>query len=181
MVTVLEPEVDKKQLLKLDLGCGENKKEGFRGVDLFAAADEKVDLTQFPWPWADCSVEEIFCSHFFEHIAGPQRIPFMDECYRILIPKGKMTIIVPYWSSPRAIQDPMHMWPPVAESSFLYFDKGWREANKLTHYLGTCDFEFSYGYSLDPETALKTQDVQYFHVKHYINAVSDMQVNLTKR
>lgn len=170
-----------KTLLKLDLGCGENKREGFTGVDFFANADLKVDLFQFPWPWDSDTVEEVWCSHFFEHIPGPMRIPWMDELWRILVPKGKATIIVPYWSSPRAIQDPMHQWPPVAEQSFLYFNKAWKTMNKLNHYLGQADFDFTYGYYFDVETAQKNQETQSFFVKHYIQSVNDLQVNLVKR
>jgi SAM-dependent methyltransferase len=170
----------KAALLKLDLGCGENKKEGFLGVDLYAASDYKVDLTKVPFPFKDSSVEEIWCSHFFEHLDGPARVEFMDECYRILIPGGKMTIIVPYWSSPRAIQDPFHKWPPLSEQSFIYFNKAWREANKLTHYLGKCDFNFTYGYLADQETASKNQETQLFYIRHYLQAVNDLQVNLEK-
>ena len=170
----------KATLLKLDLGCGENKREGFTGVDLYAQADVKCDLMQFHWPWQDSSIDEIWCSHFFEHIAGPMRVRFMDEVWRILVPQGKMTIICPYWSSPRSIQDPMHQWPPISEQSFLYFNKGWRTQNKLNHYLGTCNFDFSFGYLLEQDTAQRTQEAQYFYIKHYVNAVNDIQVNLTK-
>ena len=52
------------QPLKLDLGCGQNKQEGFTGVDLYAPwADVKLDLFKFPWPWKDGAVDEIHCSH----------------------------------------------------------------------------------------------------------------------
>jgi predicted SAM-dependent methyltransferase len=55
--------------VKLDLGCGQNPKEGFEGVDLYGdKATHKVDLWKFPWPFGDASVEEIHCSHFLEHI-----------------------------------------------------------------------------------------------------------------
>jgi hypothetical protein len=55
--------------LKLDLGCGENPKEGFEGVDLYGEkAKHKIDLFKFPWPFKDNSVEEIHCSHFLEHV-----------------------------------------------------------------------------------------------------------------
>jgi predicted SAM-dependent methyltransferase len=55
--------------LKLDLGCGQNPREGFDGVDLYGdKAKHKVDLFKFPWPFADNSVDEIHCSHFMEHI-----------------------------------------------------------------------------------------------------------------
>lgn len=179
---------------KLDLGCGENKREGFLGVDLYAATDFKVDLTKFPWPFRDNSVEEVWCSHFFEHIPGLTRIPWMDELYRILINDdgkgpdengivhgGTATIIVPYWSSARSIQDPSHQWPPIAEQSFLYYNQAWRTANKLNHYLGKCDFDFGFGYFADQETATKSQETQAFYVKHYLQAVNDLQVVLRKR
>lgn len=171
------------KLLKLDLGCGDNKREGFWGVDnrKTPSVDQVVDLMKFPWPWKDASVEEVHCSHFLEHVPGPTRIPWMDELWRIMTVGAKATMITPYWSSPRAIQDPSHAWPPIAEQSYLYFNKGWRDQNRLGHYLGTCDFDFVFGYILDGETQLKSQDVQLFWTKHYIGAVLDAQVTLTKR
>ena len=54
---------------RLDLGCGQNPREGFEGVDLYGEkAKHKVDLFKFPWPFADGSVDEIHCSHFLEHV-----------------------------------------------------------------------------------------------------------------
>jgi ubiquinone/menaquinone biosynthesis C-methylase UbiE len=170
-----------KTLLKLDLGCGENKQSGFTGVDFYSKADIKADLFKFPWPFEDNSVEEAHCSHFFEHVPAKVRIQFMDELYRVLIVGGKATFITPYWSSVRATQDPTHEWPPISENSYLYFNKGWREVNKLTHYLGTADFDFTYGYGLDPETAGKNSELQSFYVKHYANSVLDLHVTLVKR
>jgi predicted SAM-dependent methyltransferase len=109
----------KAELFKLDLGAGENKREGFLGVDLYVPTDLKVDLVKFPWPWKDATVQEVFCSHFLEHVPGPTRIPWFDELWRILVPSGKATIITPYWASMRAIQEPTHQWPPISESSYL--------------------------------------------------------------
>jgi predicted SAM-dependent methyltransferase len=55
--------------LRLDLGCGQNPKEGFEGVDMYGdKAKHKVDLFKFPWPFEDNSVEEIHASHFLEHV-----------------------------------------------------------------------------------------------------------------
>ena len=175
--------LQKKELLKLDLGCGQNKQQGFKGVDIWngRGVDFVVDLFKLPLPFETASVEEIFGSHFFEHMPQELRFGFMDELYRILIPGGKITFVTPYWASPRAVQDPTHMWPPITESSYLYFNKGWREMNKLTHYKVQCDFDFTYGFLLDPETSLKNPETQSFWVKHYVSAVSDLQVTLTKR
>jgi hypothetical protein len=55
--------------IKLDLGCGQNPKDGFEGVDIRGGkAKHVVDLFKFPWGFADNSVDEIHCSHFMEHI-----------------------------------------------------------------------------------------------------------------
>jgi SAM-dependent methyltransferase len=168
---------------KLDLACGQNKTAGFWGVDIAKApgVDQVVDLTKTPWPFKVASVEEVACNHFLEHLDGPQRVAFMEELYRVLKAGGKATIVTPYWASMRAVQDPTHKWPPVAESSYLYFNKGWRTANKLDHYAIRCDFDFTYGYNLPPEWTMKHQEVRDHAVRHYQNVVSDLIVTLTKR
>ena len=55
---------------RLDLACGDNKKEGYKGIDVAKTdtVDYVVDLQQFPWPIESESVEEINCSHYIEHI-----------------------------------------------------------------------------------------------------------------
>ena len=60
-----------KPLFKLDLGCGPHKEDGYVGVDITQVgtkADIQHDLLQFPWPFEDSSVDELFSSHFFEHV-----------------------------------------------------------------------------------------------------------------
>lgn len=174
----------KAEPLKLDLGCGQVPREGFKGVDLHAPkVDFRVNLFKYPWPFKAESVDEIYSSHFFEHIPKGLRPFFMDECYRILRPEGKMTIIVPYWQSMRSIQDFTHEWPPISESSFVYFNKKWREDTKLTHgdYAMKCDFDFVYGYNVGGEWSARAPEVQQFAVKHYNNVAEDLIVNITKR
>lgn len=170
-------------LFKLDLACGDSKKEGSIGLDIVKtpSADHVVDLTKFPWPIDDGVVDELHCSHFFEHLTGKERMSFMDECWRVMKSKTQLIIICPHWSSMRSVQDPTHQWPPVAEASFLYFNKQWREDNKLSHYAITCDFDYTYGFSMDNDTVVRNVEYQQFAVKHYNNAVLDLHVTLTKR
>src|SRR5687767_3667033 len=84
-------------LLKLDLGCGLNKREGFSGVDVreFPGVDLVMDLRK-PWLWTDESVAEAHCSHFIEHLTAPERIHFVNELHRVLVPGGKCQVIVPH-------------------------------------------------------------------------------------
>lgn len=171
-------------LIKYDFGCGQNKQEGHIGVDIAKCkgVDIVCDLFKFPYKFAkDESASEIFTSHFVEHFTGADRMKLMEECYRILVPGGKMTVIVPYWGSMRSVQDPTHQWPPLCEASFLYFNKGWREQNKLDHYPITCDFDFTFGYGVSPEWQTRNQETRDFAVRNYVNAISDIYVTLIKR
>jgi ubiquinone/menaquinone biosynthesis C-methylase UbiE len=130
-------------------------------------------------PYAAGTVKEIACIHKLEYVPAKQRIAFMEEMWRVLEAGGKINMIVCYWASPRAIQDPSAEWPPLCEQSFLYFNKGWREQNNLPPV--RCDFDFTYGYQVDPETAARNTESQSFWIKHYINAVTDLQLVLVKR
>lgn len=177
--------MDKKEssILRYDLGCGNNKREGFIGVDKYPtdSTDEVWDLLQFPWPIADESVDEAHCAHFFEHIPAALRPGFMAELYRVLKPGAQAQIIVPMGD--RMFQDFTHQWPPVVPGSFLYFNKKWREDNKLTHgeYAIQADFDYTYGYGLHPTVAARNADYQQYAIQFYQNAATDLYVSLTKR
>jgi len=171
--------VDK--LLKLDLACGKSKQPGFTGVDKFQleGVDFIWDLEQFPYPWEDNSVDEIYCSHYVEH--AHDLIKFMNEVHRILKVGGKCTVVAPYYASMRAWRDPTHV-REINEMTFLYFNKEWREQNKVEHYLGiTCDFDFNYGYNMAPDWAQRSEEARSFAIRHYLNVVNDIIVNLTKK
>jgi hypothetical protein len=190
----------KDTILKLSLACGDNKPEGFKGVDLIKtkSTDYVQDLLKFPWSqFADNSVDEIECSNFVEHIPHGDSyndpfFQFFDEIHRILKPaefdpenpniplKGFARITCPYYSSMRAWQDPTHQ-RAISEASFLYVNKQWREDNKLAHYPVTCDFDFSYGYVVAPQWQNRNQEAQSFAIQHYINTITDIQVMLIKR
>lgn len=172
-----------KKLLKLDLGCGQNKREGFTGVDIAKAPGVDVvhDLLKFPWPFAAGSVDDAHCSHFFEHIPNRLRMPFMDELARVLIPGGRVTIICPNWTSVRAYQDPTHEWPPIGWQSFFYFNKGWRVTNKLDHYPVKCDFDFSFSHNVNPVFSGRSQEFLQASLDTMLNVALDVIVTLTKR
>jgi hypothetical protein len=190
----------KDKPVKLSLACGGNKPEGFKGVDIVKTkeTDYVQDLLTFPWSqFADNSVDEIECSNFVEHIPHGDSFndpfyQFFDEIYRILKPavydesnpniaiSGFARIVCPYYSSMRAWQDPTHQ-RAISEASFLYLNKQWRIDNKLDHYPVSCDFDFNYGYVVSPEWQNRSQESQMFAIRHYINVVSDIQVQIIKR
>lgn len=176
--------------LRLDLGCGSNKRPGFFGVDqtMFPGVDLAFDLGDraVTWPWPDASVTEVHCSHFLEHLSSDSRIHFMNELCRVLIPGGQALITVPYWASSRAYGDPSHQWPPIGEMTFFYYTKSWRLANAphvdiAWNPLGfSCDLDTGAGYTLHPNVAPRTLEVQQDMVTFYKEAAQDITATLTK-
>ncbi len=183
---------------KLDLACGQTPKEGFEGVDCFQGAQHVVDLTQYPWPFEDNSVDELHCSHYIEHIemvmldaAGKVVRPgepgytaakdalfmFFDECYRILKPGGWLTVICPAAQNVRAFQDPTHRRFIVAET-FQYLWAEWRRANKLDHYNVQCDFSANVGWGVQQEMNAMSAEAQQHRFQHYWNCIYDWMVKL---
>jgi ubiquinone/menaquinone biosynthesis C-methylase UbiE len=185
------------EVVAIELGCGQTKQtvEFFEqnlnitptkiiGVDIVdcEGVDVVHDLTKFPYPFKDESADAIYTCHFQEHLDGDERMKFFNECYRILKPGGKMRHIHPYYKSVRAVQDPTHKWPPISENSYFYWDKSWREMNKLDHYPINCDFEFNIYYIWqDPTVANKNEETRTFYIDKYWNVVADMIVDMTKR
>ena len=170
-----------QSILKLDLGCGKNKKEGYTGVD---CRDFGQDLTadlRESWPWLSDSVDEVHCSHFVEHLTGIERIHFVNELYRVLKMGGKAQIIVPHWASCRAYGDLTHQWPPVSEFWFYYLSKEWRAQNAPHNDGYVCDFEATWGYSLNPAIQARNQEYQMYALSNHKEAAQDIIATLTKR
>lgn len=174
--------------MKLDIGCGTRKKDGFTGVDsiAFEGVDVVADL-KARWPFEDSSVDEVHASHVIEHFTGVERIHIVNELYRVMKPGAKATIITPHWSSCRAYGDPTHCWPPVSEFWFYYLDKKWRASQAphtdAEHMAGgyACDFEATWGYGIHREVELRAKDFQDFAVQFYKEAVQDIHATLTRR
>jgi SAM-dependent methyltransferase len=174
--------------LKLDIGCGTKKQPGFLGVDQYAmpGVDKVFDVRKTPWPWKDGSVDEVYCSHFLEHLTGMERIAFMNELWRVLIPGGKAMIVVPHWASHRSYGDPTHQWPPVSEMAFYYWKKEWRlkeaphtDASVMPGGF-TCDFHAMWGYGLRADLNAKNQEAQQFATANYKDAINDTFITARK-
>lgn len=93
--------------LKLDLGCGYYKAQGYIGIDnLIGKAtqienpnnqpDILMDLNHAPIPFPDESCIEIRSSHFLEH---SNLSWIIDESYRLLKQEGEFNFTVPYANS----------------------------------------------------------------------------------
>ncbi len=94
-------------MLRLNLGCGDKLMAGYQNVDACGTPDQLCDLNLFPWPWEDNSVDEVFASHFLEHIADFERT--ILEIHRILKPGGIIHFFVPHFRNPLALWH-LHRW-----------------------------------------------------------------------
>ena len=188
--------------IRLDLGCGSNKRNDkpFLGVDSiqFPGVDVVCDLTKAPWPWQDSSVEEVHASHFIEHLTNFEgrweRVRFFNELYRILVPGGKATLIFPHWCSTRYYGDPTHK-EPISEMAFYYLSREWRLGNPAKNVPANaphtditnnpngynCDFEAVWGNLIRPEWTVKSQEASQFAQQWYKEVIQDLQCTLTKR
>ena len=176
------------KLLRVDIACGDSKREGFVGIDLHKtdSTDIEHNLLEFPWPIESESVYEFYCSHFVEHIPiqlkdgsyGMNK--FMEEIWRCLIPGGTIHIIAPYYTSIRAHQDPTHC-RSITELTFTYYNKVMVNAMKVGHYMANCNFDsVSKTYMLNAEWESKAPDAQEWARKHYFNVVADIAFVLRK-
>ena len=167
--------------IKLDLACGNNKRDGFIGVDHSlegTQADVSHDLEVYPWPFPDEYADEVFCSHFIEHVVD--LVAFINELWRVLKPGGEAKFIAPYYTSVWAIQDPTHK-RSISEQTFLYFDREWRQANRLGHYPIITDFKIEkIERALTPAFAGKSDDEIAFAATHYWNVINEIAVTLKK-
>ncbi|MBI5400800.1 MAG: hypothetical protein HZB12_01645 [Candidatus Yonathbacteria bacterium] len=165
--------------MKLDLGCGQNKQPGFKGVDIAPGpgVDFVVNLEQYPWKeFEDDSIEEIHASHYVEHVGDLMK--FMNEVWRIATPGAKVTFVAPYYTSIRCWQDPTHK-RAISEATWIYYNRELRKANKLEHYPIECNFDVTnMVVFFNPPWDKKSEEARQFAQQHYFNVISDILVEL---
>jgi predicted SAM-dependent methyltransferase len=84
-----------KSRLKLNIGCGSNRKQGWINIDLSPEAELSLDMRE-RMPFDNGSVAIIYSEHFFEHLDYPNDVKhFLQECYRVLEPNGIFRVGVP--------------------------------------------------------------------------------------
>jgi hypothetical protein len=169
-------------MVKLDLGSGPNKAEGFVGVDVRqfdGKVDVLCDIGKDRWPWEDGSVDEARASHVWEHLTWPERVHAFNELFRVLKVGAKAQIVIPHWNSSRYYGDPTHQ-SPMSEFAFYYLLKSWRDVN-APHTGYTCDFDATWGYSTHPALHAWNVERQQYAIQWFKEAAQDIIATLTKR
>ena len=88
--------------LKLDIGCGKIKRDGFTGLDIADFGQGIVWNVLEGIPVEDSSVEEIICYHLLEHINWGQLRAVIFEMYRVCKTGAKIHIRTPHGDSDNA-------------------------------------------------------------------------------
>lgn len=137
--------------MKLNLGCGTKKMEGWVNVDKYAAFDPDVvlDLEADPWPWEDGSVESVALVHVLEHL-GQTTDAYAHvwrELYRVLQPGGTVLVQCPHPRHDNQTDDPTHVRAVTPRQFTLFsqaFNRECEEKGYANSQLGTAwgiDFE----------------------------------------
>jgi len=146
-------DIDKKEFeemfgdgIKLNLGCGNKKMEGFINIDSRESVkpdivwdlEKGLPITSTEQLPID-SVTGVYASHIFEHIKN--FIPLMEDIYRVCKNGAKVYAIVPIYTSTHAFSDPTHV-RYFGDYTFQYFSKGkFKEMNiDKFDYDFNCDF-----------------------------------------
>lgn len=97
-----EDDVRKKILvglngLKINLGCGLDRRDGYLNIDIRTdvGADVVLDLERAPYPFADNSAEEAIAKDLIEHFSFRDIEKLLRELHRILKSGGKLIIQTP--------------------------------------------------------------------------------------
>ncbi|MCF8506918.1 MAG: class I SAM-dependent methyltransferase [Caulobacter sp.] len=180
--------------MKLNLGCGFAKLDGWVNVDKFAACepDQVADIESLPWPWADDSVDEVLLSHVLEHVGQSTDLflGIVTELWRVCRHGARIDIRVPHFRNDSFVQDPTHV-RAIHPRSFEHFSRKtnlrWKAegspATPLALYLGV-DFDIELIHlELDPVWAEKSRagmgrDEIMDAVRQHNNVVMDCQVVL---
>jgi SAM-dependent methyltransferase len=115
--------------VKLDLGCGNKRRDGFFGVDRYRcdAVDLLCDITQ-PLPFKTGSVTAVYLDNLIEHILDIPRL--LAEIVRVCRDGATITVITPHFSTLDSWRDPTHI------HHLSYFSMDHVEEPGARHYIG---------------------------------------------
>ncbi len=93
----------------LQIGAGHETLAGAITLDINPRVEPDVvwNLNDFPYPFDSNTFDIVLCEHVLEHLDNV--IQVMEELHRILKPRGRVWVRVPYFSSLNFNTDPTHI------------------------------------------------------------------------
>jgi predicted SAM-dependent methyltransferase len=109
--------------VKLHLGCGKKRLEGWVNVDI-ENADVNCDIRKLPFE--DESAEKVMAIHVFEHVPYAEKDDVLAEWYRVIEPDGLLILELPcmdkvinYIRNTKELAPNMVMWPLFGDPSTI--------------------------------------------------------------
>lgn len=115
--------------MKINLGCGNKRKEDYVGIDMFPC--EAVDVIANAAeviPLAAGTATHVWMDNFIEHVPDITRL--MREVHRVCAAGATVTILTPHYSSIASWRDPTHL------HHLSYFSMDHFEKPQVAHYTG---------------------------------------------
>jgi hypothetical protein len=179
--------------LRLNLGCGASRLEGYINVDLHGEPDLRHDLEVVPWPWPDDSVSEVEMRHVLEHLGRDAAVylGIMKELYRVCHDGATIRVVVPHHRHDHFCNDPTHVRAVTADGMSLFsqrLNREWMASgisnSPLGVYLGI-DFELTevklhpsqLWHRLHPQLPVKTEELLHESAL-YNNLIEQVQMTL---
>jgi predicted SAM-dependent methyltransferase len=102
--------------MKINLGCGNQKEEGFVNLDMDPSVNPDIvyDIQDI-LPFDDGTVSEVRAYHIFEHI-GDKFFDLMCEIYRVCCNGAIVDVRVPHHRHDYFFGDPSHVRPITIEN-----------------------------------------------------------------
>lgn len=137
--------------MKLNLGSGETKLEGFTNVDMEEKTKPDIvcDIRKSTLPLRNETCEEVWAIHSIEHIEDRYWDHVFNEIFRVLVPNGRLVLAYPEFD--------------ICSDHYIKNYKGIKDFWKAT----------LYGRQLYPGdyhvTAVRSPDLEQFLLRHGFN------------
>jgi len=122
------------QIKKLNLGCGENYKDGWINLDI--NKNVKVDVyadIEKGLPFENNYFDEVFCKHILEHIHPDRFSEVMDELFRVCKGSAIIQIWCPHFSCGITYKTISHL-TPISYFTFIEDNKFHIEKKRLSFF-----------------------------------------------
>jgi len=176
--------------MKLNIGAGDSKIEGFANCDHdpHSNPDYLFDLERDTFPFEDNCVETVVAHHIFEHL-GEGYFHCLQELYRVCKHGAIIDVRVPHHRHDAFAADPTHR-RPITVLGLQMFSKKFNKyckrevypTSRLGEYFNV-DFEIlDYRYIPDEHCKIKFQSFSVQQLEEYANEhnniISEIQVKL---
>ena len=143
MTPEIQELIEKNRFIRLDIGCGASKQDGFVGIDVQAlpGVDIVHNLGLFPWPLPDGCVDVAVASHLVEHISPGYTDSRLTELIKLLIKNEVLGL--------KEVEEAIGDFSSFP--TFIRFmDEVWRVLRPGGQFLMVFPYGTSYGYVQDP-------------------------------